>query len=521
MLPTLGTWRGLLLVAFVLLVFAGMLLPNFLGPEVQRADPETVRTFAPLLILFFSLTSLLTSGAGKAIVFTMPEVEFLFPAPFTRRELLLYKLLGSVVGGAFTALFFSVVFLRFTTWWIAGFLGTWLALLLVQLVAMSVALVIQWIGERAYTRTRRLVVAALLVLLVAGALQAILATEDFNLLQLASSFRESVGGRIILAPFEVFGRAIAAEALMPDFVLWAGLAALINAALAAVVLFLDANYLEAATVASQKRYELLVRAQRGRMTAVGGSHTVRWRLPELPWLGGAGPIAWRQAIQLARSSPRTLLVLLFVAIGAGPGVFAMRSESTDATNWVIGAIVWATFLVTSILPTGFRGDLDYMDFLKGVPLSPLAVVVGELLPPVLFVTLLQIAILAGFAATGIAAQTSLVVAAACFALPANLLFLITENLLFLRYPTRIAPSSPGDLQFMGRQMLMMFARVLILLAASGLAVGAAGLAYLAGVQSLPILAGIAWCVLMAEAVLLIFAVVRAFRSFDPSVDMPA
>jgi len=400
-------------------------------------------------------------------------------------------------------------------------LGTWLALLLVQLLAMSVALAIQWIGERAYTRTRRLIVAALLVLVSAGAVQAILGAESFNLVQLAASFRASVGGRIILAPFEVFGRAIAAETLVPEFVLWAGLAVLINAALTAVVLFLDANYLEAATVASQKRYELLARAQRGRMTAVGGSHTVRWRLPALPWMGGAGPIAWRQAVQLARGSPRTLMVLLFVAIGAGPGILAMRSETTDATNWVIGAIVWATFLVTSIIPTGFRGDLDYMDCLKGVPLTPRAVVVGELLPPVLFVTLLQMAILVGSAATGIATQTSLLVAAGAFALPANLLFLITENLLFLRYPARIAPSSPGDLQFMGRQMMMMFARVILLLVACGLAAGVAGLAGWAGVASWPVLAAIAWCVLMAEAVMLMFAVEWAFRRFDPSVDMPA
>ena len=87
--------RGALLAAFGLLILVLLMLPTF-SPQYLRSDPAVVRTVAPLAILLFCLMSLLTAP-DKAINFSMAEVEFLFPGPFTRRELLLYKLIESAV----------------------------------------------------------------------------------------------------------------------------------------------------------------------------------------------------------------------------------------------------------------------------------------------------------------------------------------------------------------------------------------------------------------------------------------
>src|SRR6185295_7656355 len=48
------------------------------------------------------------------------------------------------------------------------------------------------------------------------------------------------------APFEVFARTITAARLFPDFIGWAALAVGVNVAFAALVLRLDANFLESA-----------------------------------------------------------------------------------------------------------------------------------------------------------------------------------------------------------------------------------------------------------------------------------
>jgi hypothetical protein len=509
--------RGILLASFGLLILFFLMLPTF-APEYQRSDPNTVRTLAPLAILAFCLMSLLTAP-DKAINFQMAEVEFLFPGPFTRRQILLYKLLESAFVASYTALIFSLAFRYWSTWWIAGWIGIWLSLLFVQLLSMSVALLIQSIGERAYTLGRKLLLAALIVLVGAALWQMAPSIRGLSWLELALEFRETTSGRILLAPFEPFGRTIAAETLVPEFILWAAAALAVNAVLAAIVLWLDTNYLEAAAAASEKRYELISRARRGRTTALASRHSARLRLPVFPWLGGAGPLAWRQALHLVRASPRLMLVILFVAIFAGPGFFAFRSETTDITGPAIGMLIWLSFFVTAIIPTGFRADLDYMDWLKMLPLSGMAVTIGELLPAVLFITVLQGLILVGLAAFKII-PVSLLALAAAAALPANLLFLTTENLLFLWYPARQTPMGPGDPQFMGRQVLMMFLRMLLIAAAVGVAAGVMGLAWWAGLQSWPILWVLGWCVLTIQGLALIPLVVIAFRRFDPSVDMP-
>ncbi len=255
------------------------------------------------------------------------------------------------------------------------------------------------------------------------------------------------------------------------------------------------------------------------MTALASRHTARWRLPQFPWLGGAGPLAWRQAVQLMRASPRLLLIICLVAISAGPAFLAFRTEATDVSGPAIGMVVWMTFFVTTIIPTGFRADIDYMDWLKMLPLSGMAVTIGELIPVIIFVTLLQAMVLVVLAAFQII-PLSLLALAAFAALPMNLLFLMSENLLFLSYPSRQTPIGPGDPQFMGRQMLMLFLRMLLIAAAIGVAAGAMYLAWFAGIRSWPLLWVLGWCVLTAQGLALIFAVVAAFRRFDPSVDMP-
>jgi hypothetical protein len=477
-----------------------------------------VRVMAPLAILAFSLMSLLTAPE-KAINFQMAEVEFLFPGPFTRRQILLYKLVESAFVGSYTALIFSLAFRYWSTWWIAGWIGIWLSLLFVQLITMAVALVFQYIGERAYTLTRKLLLGGLILLVAAGLWQMAHSIRGLSWLEMILEFRETVAGRILLAPLEPFGRTIAAETLVPEFVLWAAAALAVNAALAFIVLWLDTNYLEAAAAASEKRYELISRARRGRTTALASPNSVRLRLPVFPWLGGAGPLAWRQSLHLVRSSPRLVLVILIVAIVAGPGFFALRSENTEITGPAIGMIVWLSFFVTAILPTGFRADLDYMDWLKMLPLSGMAVTIGELIPAVLLITLLQAFILIGLAAFEII-PVYLLAIAACVALPANLLFLTSENLLFLWYPARQTPIGPGDPQFMGRQVLMMVLRMLFIAAAVGIATGVMGLAWWAGVRNMPILWVLGWCVLTIQGLALIPLVASAFRRFDPSVDMP-
>jgi len=86
-----------------------------LAGHIQCGGPIRCRCgrWRRVIMLAMSLLALMTSGGEKAVAFTPAEVGFLFPGPFTRRELLAYKigkaLAGDIVfvvadvGGVFAA----------------------------------------------------------------------------------------------------------------------------------------------------------------------------------------------------------------------------------------------------------------------------------------------------------------------------------------------------------------------------------------------------------------------------------
>src|SRR3954466_4215093 len=79
----------------------------------------------------------------------------LYAAPFTRRQLLAYKPPQSANAATLAATLFSLFILKFTTFWIAGWVGCLLTMVFMQLVSMAAALIGQSVGERAYTRARK------------------------------------------------------------------------------------------------------------------------------------------------------------------------------------------------------------------------------------------------------------------------------------------------------------------------------------------------------------------------------
>jgi hypothetical protein len=508
----LKTARGIVLTLVGLVFFgfwlAGAVVQGFLQ---ERADPAVVRTNFSLGLLAMCVLNLLFSGEGKAIVFNPAELDFLFPGPFRRRDLLIYKLLATITTAAVMGLIFATAFLRYATWWVAAFVGIFAAYLFTLLFDMTLAMMVQWIGALAYNRARRIIALVAVALVAVALVPAMRQARAEGLGGFVAGLRSSPAGQVVLAPFDVFSRAVTADRLWPDLPLWSGLALGIDLLLIALLLRLDANYEEASYAASQKRYEKLQRARQG----VGSvKMTARWRLPRFPRWAGAGPVARRQALHLLRSSPRLLLVLALMSIGFWPMLLFNEGERSIAPL-AVGVLGWVNFMLVMVFPFGLRGDLDHVDWFKTLPLRPLAIVVGEVLPVTFFIAALNGIALAGlFAADD--AHRGLVAAAAALDLPIVAVAVATESLLFLAFPFR---QTPGDPQLMARMMLLMLFRMLVLLVVVGTAAGVGGVAYLVAGWGAAVIAA-ALTLLPLAAVLLWFAAVL-FQRFDVSVDMPA
>ena len=490
-------------------------------PEAGAARESlsgSFRELMPLGLLAICLMTLLTSPE-RAVQFSPAEVNFLFSGPFSRRQILLYKISLNTVGALITSMIFTIFLLQYATSLVPAFVGCLLTILFMQLFNMTVVLVGQTVAERAYTRARRILVAGLLVIVALGIWRTLPSVENASLIALASAFRGSPVGTVLLAPFDVFVRATLAETIFPGLVVWASLAFSINLALLAVVMWLDANYLEAAVAASARMHRLMQQARRGGII-LAPQRSARWRLPPFPWLAGAGPIAWRQLTTALRRSYLMIGLLLLVAAMTGPAL-TIAGAQREAIIPVAGIALWVTMLMLPrALPFDFRGDVDYLDWLKSVPLQPAAIAVGQLIAPVAIATSLHVVLIAGLASF-VPEYWPFLLAAGAIAPPLNVLLFGLENVIFLLFPSRTTTVTPGDFQAMGRTMVEFAVKMLVLVFCSALAALVGLAAYFVAGRSWTAFGVAAWCVLSGMAVLIVPPMVWAYRRFDVSLDTPA
>lgn len=530
-------WRGMRSVKGAIFgvigaaVFVAWLGPTLFSSHVlPRTDPANSRAIAPLALLLATVATIIGTGRGdgmgkaenRAISFTPAEVNFLFPGPFTRRQLLLYKLSRTGAGALFAGLIFSVVLQRHATSWLAALITGVLGVVFIQLVTVGAILAAQAAGARAYSLGRRLVLA-----MVVGVIAVVLAPVARTLyehggggiLEAAQVLNQSAVSRVLLMPFVPFARAFTADGPI-ELLGWGAVAAAIDALLLFAILRLDADYREAALRASERQMVRRERMRRGIVQQMSMPTGVRRRspLPMLPWLGGAGPTAWRQFVSAIRTSRGVLIFLLIAAsFSFVPMLFGARSITAP----VVAVVCWTTVLLTAMLRFDFRAEIDQLAWLKALPLGPTATAAGQLAAPTLFITLIQWIALGTAAVFGIGRERLMLCAALPFMLPLNLLIVGVENLMFLLLPNRTIGAAPGDLSTMGRQIVMVILRMLIIAAITAIAAGAGGIVFLLTRPAvIPALAA-ALVVLVASALSIIPLVGLAYRRFDPSRDLPA
>ncbi|MGP0065293.1 MAG: putative ABC exporter domain-containing protein [Isosphaeraceae bacterium] len=524
--------RGALLLLFTVGFVAMMIVPQIVAAIAMRSHPEAlnfadkVEPYASLALLAMAMLFVFTSAGEKAIYFSPAEVDFLFPAPFTRHELLIYKLVKTAVGLVLMSLFFSLMMMVYFRSWLSSLAGIMLSLAMLQLVGMATAMVGQIVAESIYTRARRILLVVLLLMLFVGLGQIGRRVQAGGIAELAAGLRESQTFRVLLAPFEVFTRVTFAEAMSPAWLGWGAAALAIDLGLLILILKLDANYLESAAAISQKVYEQMRRARMGGGVAMpAGARAGRFRLPQPPRLAGAGPVAWRQLLLAVRTSRHMFVACLGFAVvflvmsrAIAPGLNGPGAGLAPAMG--IAMTMYLSFVFSMQLPWAFRGDIDHIDFLKTLPMHPMILALGELGGGVLLMTLIQLVMFALFAAAA-PAGVAVTLTAIAFSLPFNAMLFSMGNLLFLVYPVRLVSGTTFDFQTFGRMMLFFMLQTLLMFPLFGIPAAMGGLAYLFSGYSPAAFAATAWVILVAELVPILMLVAWAFHRFDPSTQTPA
>jgi hypothetical protein len=323
--------------------------------------------------------------------FSPAEVQFLFPAPVTRRALLVHRMLRAQIG-----LLFGAVVMAVAVPSASGFgrlragVAMWLLLSIgkVYFTGVSLARTRLWSQDSTARRAAWLPLAAMVVAVAIAARAAIgvlraaspSGLQEF-LLQLGAATSTGAAG-VVVWPFAAIVRPLFAESA-GEYVRAVAMSAVVLAALVVWVLQSDAAFEDAAATAAERRAATASpRRSTYRARRTGVTLALRGR-PE-------GVFAWKAATQTLRTVDRVSLFRLATVVG----VLTVSSATLGRANGMatlVGtfALVATAFLVLmapQMLRVDLREDLRHLELLKTWPLRGPEVIRGQLLWPALLLT---------------------------------------------------------------------------------------------------------------------------------------
>ena len=389
---------------------------NFMrGPQVVP-DPLWPHVGAAMLLVATVLFSWIVPASRAAIAFTEAEIAFLFPAPISRRRLVVHKLLKSQLTLTVLAVIMTFVTGRFRAGSEAWFrLAGWLIVLnTLNLHRIGASFALQRLKERGMADWKRRIGA----LLVLGATAAGLYYAPGSLPELPAAttpgqLPDFTGYLIRLATDSPFAYVLkpfywvvhpyfARDAMSFLHALGPALAILVLHFL--WVLRADISFEEAAIAAAQKRAAFLAAHRKGEFRArpMSKARIALWRLRAT----GFAPMAflWKACIKFGGRRSFTLWTFLFVVLFAAAGMARdqVQGKPSGPILFVIIAICvicYASLLISLIMigqqaSSQLRQAMGSLDMVKTYPLPGWQIALGELLGAVAVGTMLQWAALA-------------------------------------------------------------------------------------------------------------------------------
>jgi hypothetical protein len=409
--------------------------------------------------------------------FSESEIQFLLPAPVSRRGLLIHRLLRSQVGLLFSSLIAAVVmpsisgFSRLRTaaaMWILLTTGkvyfTGISLARARLISRdALARRVAWLPVAALTAALAIVVRAIAIAFASPP-----ASFQDLLMRIGSVTTTGVSS-IVLWPFIALTRPLFAEwpapyllALLPALAVLAGSVVW--------VLQSDAAFEDAAAMASRRRAQ----------EAPAETPRYRGRSSSLPLAARGRPelaIAWKSATQTFRALGGVAVVRVLAivfAIGAISLSFGRaRDVAAIAGTFALAASMFAVILGPQVLRLDMRDDLRHLEALKTWPVRAAAVVRGEMLWPGVLLTVVAwvaaasselMAVGTMFGRLSVAWRVS---AGAAFAIlaPAFVFAQLTiHNAAALIFPAWVPLGSqrPRGLDALGQRLIMFFGTWIVL-----------------------------------------------------------
>ncbi len=462
---------------------------------VTAARESTLYGFGVFYLLQVLLFHLF--GSRRGLLFSPSEVQFLFPAPVTHRQVLIFKWVTAQLGLLISSLILSLIVSRYGIFSLRyGIPAFWLAHNVLYLHNQSMNLILPYLRERG--RGGRLLARLPLVLLLAAIVVAVTSIQPVggDLAEVVGRLRESVPVRVVLWPFAALVRPALARGPIDLVVsLWAPL--LLFGFFAALALLPKIPFHDRALESSERVAKLKTEGLDALVPLDKKKQIVK-RPTALP-LAPHGPVwravVWKNVLSLGRLPRRVWVGLALGMAFMGVLMFAMtnlKGEDAQTASHIglvlLAVLAYGSMLAPAMLRVDLRIDIPHFDVLKSMPIRGRDLIFGEVMGSVLLLFAAQTMLLL-VAATlirqvmtitvGWDVKGPLLVAALPAAFAMDFIFLTQENLLALWLPSfvRFGRGVRQGFDQFGQNLLGALVRatsaVLLLVAPAALGVGVA------------------------------------------------
>ncbi len=519
-----------------IVLWVGSIAANAFFGDLRSARAPVTPETARLVGTAITVMSLIGSLSFRGLYLPREEIELLFAAPLSRGDVIRYRLWTALGKSLFGSMFFGLVVMGRVSVPLFGFLGAFVAMMTVPIVAQIASL---FAGDAENRWIQRLPKGALRAFNIIGVMLilaiVILPGHDSDPLGGPSSLPEMLAKllahpivRAVTLPVWPWATLVTSSSAAQFFPLF-GLCLAVWWMLFEACARVRIDYRELSLETSADVAKRLSRMRRGGAGASAGKadkSSAGWRVPWLFGRGAFGALAWRKSGTILRKARGTLLIsgaLVLALVAASWVMFKGNTEHGALASSVMIACAGTLYLCAG-LRFDFREDLERMDVVRSWPVAPSRVFLAAILPEALLVGgLLALAIVARMLLARQFPSEVVIVLAALG--PAVLNWIAIDNAVFLLWPQRLTPGSDGLLQQAGRSLMLMLVRGLVVGVVGG-AVFASGaivffsLSWAGTSEPLPwivaVVAGLT--VLYAQSILLVMLGGKALARFDVARD---
>jgi hypothetical protein len=363
--------------------------------EIPAMNPiysaETVRPIIFSFLTFITLVNIIQATTRDTLIFSLSEIDFLFPSPLNRKIILLNRVLtGYLTSGVqflgmigFVLFVFSTIFpfsleRRIFFMWF----GIVLALLFTSNLGGIVSLVSSHFTEVKRSRNRKIFLGLTSLFLgILGGSIIWYMNQGLSIVESVMTVLDSMVVRVLMYPLAIASDVAIAWTFTPLITLKMLVLIILCFVTLGTILSIEAHFYEISETSSRELWQSLDKVKRQEI--IVSESFAKWVKSIKPFGRGSTALIWKNLTGLLRDI-RNLIPTIILACF----FFLMTLIRGIQTDFVFSMIFlfFIVLITSSNIRWDFREDLRRIEIIKLIPDSNFKIISSEIAVPILFST---------------------------------------------------------------------------------------------------------------------------------------